>query len=399
MWMVALVILLIVGVAVLFVARQQQASTLSTLQANKAVFSSRLAEIEEDFQQGLLSEKDLANAKRELQKTFVTDVHDPDEAVEAKPASLTWIIAILVVSSVGLYMLSGSWQQQRTADEALATIEERFAALQSNRSGAVDREELELFALGLRQQLEARPDAGAWSMYGRIMMQLDYLDESLQAFERSRQLDPNNQSTLVMYSQVLVASGSDPDLARAAGFIRQVLEESPRNIEALGLLGVIAFERGDFDRAVQAFELTLRLMQDEDPRYATIERALQDARDRAEGNVITLTVNVDISETLRNEMRPGSTLFVFVRDPDGGRAPVAVYRQAVSDFPITVNITDANAMTPDRKLSDLENWLVGARLSTTGTIELTTGDMEARPVLVEGGVSQSLSIRITEYIE
>jgi len=359
MWMVALVILLIVGVAVLFVARQQQASTLSTLQANKAVFSSRLAEIEEDFQQGLLSEKDLANAKRELQKTFVTDVHDPDEAVEAKPASLTWIIAILVVSSVGLYMLSGSWQQQRTADEALATIEERFAALQSNRSGAVDREELELFALGLRQQLEARPDAGAWSMYGRIMMQLDYLDESLQAFERSRQLDPNNQSTLVMYSQVLVASGSDPDLARAAGFIRQVLEESPRNIEALGLLGVIAFERGDFDRAVQAFELTLRLMQDEDPRYATIERALQDARDRAEGNVITLTVNVDISETLRNEMRPGSTLFVFVRDPDGGRAPVAVYRQAVSDFPITVNITDANAMTPDRKLSDLENWLVG----------------------------------------
>ncbi|RTE86110.1 MULTISPECIES: c-type cytochrome biogenesis protein CcmI [Gammaproteobacteria] len=398
MWVVALLLLLSLAIAIVVVARKRQSLALSTMQANRAVFESRLAELEEDFNQGLLNEKDLANAKRELKKTFVTDVHDPDEQVEQKSASVVWILVVLVVSSVGIYLLNGSWQQQRSADEALANLESRFELLRTQPGQGVNREELELFALGLRQQLEARPDAGAWSMYGRMMVQLDRLDEALQSFEKARQLNPQDHSNLVMYAQALLVSGSDNDLAQAAGYIRQVLEEDTRNLEALGLLGVIAFERGDYDRAVQAFELTLRMMRSEDPRYATIEQALADSRARADGSVITLTVNVDISEQLRNELRPGSTLFVFVREPDGPRVPVAVYRQQVADFPITVTLTDENAMTPERTLSSVENWLVGARVSTSGTVNVQSGDMEARAVLVEGGSSQTVSLRITEIM-
>lgn len=398
MWIVALLLLLVVAIAILVVARQKQSRTLSTMQANRQVFESRKAEIEEDFKQGLLNEKDLANAHRELKKAFVSDVQDPDEEVEQKPASLAWVIAVLLIASMGMYALGGSWQQQRTADQALEQLETRFENLRTQPGAGIDREELELFALGLRQRLEARPDAGAWSMYGRMMMQLNRLDEALQSFEKARVLNPSDESNLVTYARTLLMSGSDGDLAQAADYIRQILEASPRNLEALGLLGVIAFERGDFDRAVQAFELTLRMMQPEDPRYGAIEQALTEAQARADGSVLTLTVNIDISEQLRNELRPGSTLFVFVRDPDGGRAPIAVYREQIGDFPVTVTLTDENAMTPERALSDVENWLVGARVSTSGTVTVQPGDMEARSVLVEGDTSQFVSLRITELL-
>lgn len=398
MWILMLVVLALLAVVFLLFARKQQLSTLSTLQANKAVFESRQAEIEEDAKQGLLSNKDLANARRELEKTFVTDVHDPDEQVVMKPAPIIWVMAVVLLLATALYWQDGSWQQQREADQARAELEERSRVLLSDSSGMVDQEEMWLFALGLRQRLQEQPDAAAWSLYGRIMIQLSQLEQAIEAFEQSRQLAPNNASNLVLFAQALIMSGSDPDLARAARYVRQVLEATPTNVEALGLLGIIAYERGDFSRAAEAWRITLQLLDDNDPRAASLERSLADAQARADGSILTLTVNVDISETLRNEMPFGATLFVFVRDPDGGRAPIAVERVAISDFPTTVTLTNDSAMTPDRKLSDVENWLVGARLSASGSIDIRSGDMEARPVLVEAAPGRQVNLRITEFL-
>jgi len=396
MWYVALFVLALLAVAILLLARRQQLSTISTLQANKSVYESRMLELVEDHKQGLLTEKDLANAERELKKAFVTDVHDPDEQVTMKPASIVWVMAVVILSALALYIWAGSWQQQRQADQALAQLEERSQRLLGDSSGRVEPEEMMLFALGLRQRLEAQPNAGAWSLYGRIMLQLGQLDEGVEAFEQSRRLAPNNVSNLMFYAQSLILSGSDNDLARAAGFVRTILEEDRTNVEALGLLGVIAYDRGDYERASQAWELTLRLLDEDDPRKASIENSLADAKARADGTVLALTVNVDISEQLRNEIPFGATLFVFVRDPDGGRAPIAVVRQVITDFPITVTLTDADAVMTETGLSDASNWLVGARLTRSGTIEMQIGDMEARPVVVEAGPGLNVELRLTE---
>ncbi|MCO4321697.1 c-type cytochrome biogenesis protein CcmI [Aliidiomarina quisquiliarum] len=396
MWYVALCVLALLAVAILLLAKRQQLSTLSTLQANKSVYESRLLELEEDRKQDLLTDKDLANAQRELKKAFVTDVHDPDEQVSMKPASISWVIAVVVISALGLYLWAGSWQQQRLADHALAQLEERSQRLLNDSSGQIEPEEMMLFALGLRQRLGEKPNASAWSLYGRIMLQLGQLDEGIEAFEQSQRLEPKNISNLMYYSQSLIMSGSDNDLARAAGFVRTILEEDRGNVDALALLGVIAYERGDYERAVQAWELTLQLLNDGDPRLLALEKSLADAKARADGSVLALTVNVNISEQLRNEIPFGATLFVFVRDPDGGRAPIAVVRQVVADFPVTVTLTDADALMTATGLSDASNWLVGARLTRSGTIEMEIGDMEARPVVVEAGPGLNVELRLTE---
>lgn len=396
MWYAALVVLTLLAIAILLLARRQQLSTLSTLQANKAVYESRLLELEEDRVQGLLTEQDLANAQRELKKSFVTDVHDPDEQVRMKPAAISWVIAVIIVAATGLYLWGGSWQQQRQADQALIDLEARSQRLLNDSSDQIEPQEMMLFALGLRQRLAEKPNASAWSLYGRIMLQLGQLDEGIAAFEQSRSLAPKNAANLMYYAQALIMSGSDADLAKAAGLVSNVLQEDRANVEALGLLGVIAYERGDFERAAQAWEITLQLLDENDPRYASLQNSLTDAKARADGSIVALTVKIDISEQLRNEMPFGATLFVFVRDPDGGRAPIAVVRQAISDFPITVTLTDADAVMTATGLSDAKNWLVGARLTRSGTIEMQVGDMEARPVVLEAGPGLNVELRLTE---
>src|SRR5690554_4424096 len=114
------------------------------------------------------------------------------------------------------------------------------------------------------------------------------------------------------------------------------------------------------------------------------------------GCIVTHTVNCDFSVQLRNEMPFGASLFFFVRDPDGGRAPIAVVRQTINDFPITVTLTDADVVMTETGLSDAKNWLVGARLTRSGTIEMQVGDMEARPVVLEAGPGLNVELRLTE---
>ena len=48
----------------------------------------------------------------------------------------------------------------------------------------------------------------------------------------------------------------------------------------------------------------------------------------------------------RRASAPGDTVFIFARDPDGSRMPLAAMKIAVADLPHTFALTDAMAMTP-----------------------------------------------------
>jgi cytochrome c-type biogenesis protein CcmI len=396
MWYLMLFLLLAIAVALMLLARRQQTYNYTIEASNRALFEARLQELASDRSEGTLSDDDYDRAVMELKKSFVAENADDEKAIIDKPANVLLPIVVLVVVSVGLYYTFDSWRLQQRAVEARAALPELSERIIGDSNAQATQAEMETFALGLRQRLAEEPDAGAWMLYGRLMMQQRQLEQALAAFERSLDLDPNRISTLITYSQALIMSGSDVDLGQAARNIRQVIERQPTNAEALGLLGVIAYERGDFEQAQQAWEMALEVLNPADPRYAAIEESLAEVAQRLEGNLLFLTVTVDISSALRNEMPANANLFVFVRDPDGQRAPAAVVRQRVSDFPTTVTLTEENAMMDGHTLATIDSWLVGARLTTSDTIEVRPGVMEARPRLLEKESGQSVTLTISE---
>lgn len=396
MWYLALVMLLVAAVALMVLVRRKQGHAYTIQESNRELYEARLRELKLEVEEGSLSNEEFAEAELELKKSFVSDNADDEEPIQEKPASIVVPVILLVFIAVGIYLYGGSWQQQRYADSARDQLPELSQKILVERDSQASMEEVQTLALGLRQRLEERPDGNIWAIYGRLMMQLRMVDEALEAFERSLSIEPDSVSTLITYSQALIMSGSDRDLARAARNIRQVIEVQPMNAEALGLLGVIAFERGDYEQAVQAWEITLPLLEQSDPRYAAIQESLQQAQERLSGDLIFVTVTVDITDELRNEMPFNANLFVFIRDPDGERAPAAVVRQRVSDFPITVTLTEDDAMMPEHTLATIDNWLLSARLTTGDTIEVKPGVMEARPRMLSRESGQQVNIVISE---
>jgi cytochrome c-type biogenesis protein CcmH len=75
-------------------------------------------------------------------------------------------------------------------------------------------------------------------------------------------------------------------------------------------------------------------------------------------------------------VQPGDTLIVFARPAEGSRMPLAIVRQPADTRPVTVQLDDSSAMSPQSKLSTAERVVVVARVSRQGGAMAASGDLE-----------------------
>src|SRR3546814_19967880 len=77
-------------------------------------------------------------------------------------------------------------------------------------------------------------------------------------------------------------------------------------------------------------------------------------------------------------LQPGDVLFVSARASTGPRIPLAARRLNPAELPIELELSDADAMAPQFRLSPAREVVVNARISHTGTAYPPPGDFEPR---------------------
>jgi len=87
-----------------------------------------------------------------------------------------------------------------------------------------------------------------------------------------------------------------------------------------------------------------------------------------------LMLSIDIKAALRAQADPETAVFVYAKAMQGPPMPLAVKRLRLKDLPVTLSLSDADAMMPSMKLSSFEQVIVGARLSFSGTAVAQSGD-------------------------
>ncbi|WP_411358901.1 c-type cytochrome biogenesis protein CcmI [Pseudidiomarina salilacus] len=371
-------------VMVLWFGVRQRAQQLTRLDVNRELYAQRQEELSQEFADGLLSEEAYQGALTELDKRFVSENSELEQLQERAIGRGIWLPAVFIVvlAAVG-YSLFGSWNQQQYADEARRALPTLAQQVLSDQNAAPSPQQLELFALGLRQRLQQDDgDAMAWMLYARAATALQQFEQALAAYEKAYAMDNERPAILLGYAQLLINVGGAEQLQQAARLLSQLLRIDPRNIDGLSLTGAVAYQRGDYQQAVQAWQLLEQLLPADDPRADAIAQALADAQQQLDGSAQTLTVTVQLSESMQNQLPADATLFVYVKAVDGAPMPAAVVRQVVSDFPVTIQLSDAQAMLPDYKMSQLNQWQVEARISTDDRIEIGAGDLGAEPKVV-----------------
>lgn len=126
----------------------------------------------------------------------------------------------------------------------------------------------------------------------------------------------------------------------------------------------------------------------------SVAQAVSEAVDPTAQPQVHLTLGVaspDASDSVAVNVSTDAALdattpiFVIVRRPDVPGPPVAVRRLVARDLPAQVTLTDADAMLPGTRLSDLAALEVVARASLSGSPTRTSGDIESAVVTTQLG--------------
>ncbi|RMV81892.1 Cytochrome c-type bioproteinsis protein [Pseudomonas amygdali pv. tabaci] len=87
-------------------------------------------------------------------------------------------------------------------------------------------------------------------------------------------------------------------------------------------------------------------------------------------------MRVTLAASLKGNVQPGDSVFIFARAINGPAAPLAVKRITVADLPAEVELSDADAMMPQLNLSNFAQVQLVARVSRAG--QPTTGEWVGR---------------------
>lgn len=254
---------------------------------NKALYFSRLEEIEQDNSQGLV--ENVEQLKQELQKTLLDDV--PSKVQEnvdysGKSYGKVWFVSGVLALGIiagSSYFVVGSWQAESMLEQTYAKLPYFFDRMKDEDKNPFSDAEMQQFSTALRIDLQKNStDAKKWWMLGQIGMNLGDARLAFDSYQRANKLEPDNVQYKLGYARILMFSEDATDKLKGGNLLREVIRQDHTNIEALSLLAFRYFETEDYKMAAVTWAMMLRLMPKDDERVPLIEKSIRAARDALE---------------------------------------------------------------------------------------------------------------------
>jgi len=236
--------------------------------------------------------------------------------------------------------------------------------------------------------------AESWYFLGRTYMAQELAADAALAFERAIDVAGREPELLGQWAQALYFSGNKQWTEQLQTLTDEALKADPAEVTSLGLLGIAAYEAGQFQKAIGHWQQLVAVLPAEDPSRQAIQGGIDRAREQLGEPAADvaptankgLTVRVALAAELQAKVQPGDAVFIFARAVSGPPMPLAVKRLSVADLPAEVSLSDSDAMMPQLKISGFEQVQLVARISRSGNA--TAGEWI--------GSSQPLASKTTE---
>ena len=380
--------------------RKPKPAAGSTSDINSGIYRDQLAELDRDLAAGTLSTEDHAQARAELQRRLLDDVSATDAPTTAaggmKHTALLLAVT-LPLAAAGLY----AWLGTPAALDPLA----RAAPTQQN---------VEKMVADLAARMEKNPDPRGFVVLARSYRAMGRLPEAEAAFERIGPALQENATLMAEYADVLASRAMGNLEGKPMALVNQALKVEPENPMALSLAATAAYNRGDYAQAIARWQQIQRVVppDSEDARWLTDAIAKTREHLAGVGGVgaktpaapsattppapspttaaagASVSGRVSLAPALAAKVQPGDTVFIFARNPQGSRLPLAVQRIQVSALPFSFKLDDSMAMSPEAKISGASEVRIEARVSRSGNATPQSGDLTGASATVKPGADK-----------
>ena len=370
--------------------------------ANLAILREQLAQLDAELDAGSLTAAQHARARAEIERRALEEDAGAERATETSPAKVSAsrpaigaavqqpaaatrstrtavVVGICIpLLALGLYGFLGNPQGYMEPRDATGMP-----------GGEVTQAQVEAMVAQLAQRLENTPvdqpgDPKGWEMLARTYAAMQRFPEADKAYVRATGLAPDNAQLLADHADVLAMLQGQSAIGAPEKLIERALKLDPKNPKALALAGSLAFERKDFALATNYWTQARQLAPAGSEFANGLERSIEAAQAAGGSakNIATATAAtshitgvVSLSPALAAKVAPDDTVFIFARAAEGPRMPLAILRRKASELPISFTLDDSTAMSPEMKLSNFAQVVVGARISKSGNAMPQPGDL------------------------
>jgi len=377
---------------------------------NIAAYNERLTELNATLATGGLTQAEYHEFELELQRNLLDDESAAVELTDLeyrKPSAkllvklihllknsskkgVLWIFVLLFVPSLTLviYFKLG-------ASHELAIAQDVRSIQQGGGEQTVD-----MMVARLKSKLEQSPDnVDGWFLLARTYLSMGRYEDAAKTYENILTLSDNDSGVMGQYAQALYFAAGQQVTAEVQLWMNNTLKLNPNDVTVLGMKGIVAFEKKDYQSAANIWQQILDVLPEDHSERSAIAAGIAEARRRlggdsvvsnsAENNSVpvvadvdsemtssSVVVNVSLDKGLTEKVLPTDTLFILAKAVSGPPIPLAVVRKTVADLPLQVTLSDKDAMMQGMSLSSAGEYQVIARVSKSGRPIPSAGDLQ-----------------------
>ena len=377
--------------------------------SNTQIVKQRLAELDREVQEGLISEHDKRQAVDELKLALVDE--SAFQSHKTGNAKLPLAIGAVLAIACGVIVYAQVNQMGRVtqASQAIEALPELSQQLASGNANNLTQQDIASLALAIRQRLREEPeDDTGWMYFGRLMLSIGQEVQAIEAIDKAVSLAPSNSANRITLAQALMTTGDVNNLERAQSILLGLLNDNPANDNLALMMAVVSAQLGDLENTQRFYQqvegklpadsdmaqrLVARIkelkgntnemaaLQNTGIEPANVSTAQSDSSEAQTGFNITVRLSDDANTKAPKE----GFLIVFAQDANSdNKMPAAVVKLPIDDFPVSVTLTTENAMMPQFTLATLSDVVVTARLSKDGNVAVSKGEWQ-------GSVSASVT--------
>ena len=391
--------------------------------SNTQIVKQRLAELDREVQEGLISEHDKRQAVDELKLALVDE--SAFQSHKTGNAKLPLAIGAVLAIACGVIVYAQVNQMGRVtqASQAIEALPELSQQLASGNANNLTQQDIASLALAIRQRLREEPeDDTGWMYFGRLMLSIGQEVQAIEAIDKAVSLAPSNSANRITLAQALMTTGDVNNLERAQSILLGLLNDNPANDNLALMMAVVSAQLGDLENTQRFYkQVEGKLPADSDMAQRLVARikelqgntsemaALQntaaeitdtstaqnasseaknassEAQSDSSEAQTGFNITVNLSDDASIEAPKDGFLIVFAQDANSdNKMPAAVVKLPIEDFPVSVTLTTENAMMPQFTLATLSDVVVTARLSKDGNVAVSKGEWQ-------GSVSASVT--------
>ena len=358
-----------------------------------AIFRDYQRQIDADYTGGLIDSGERETAMAELVTRLggeLAQVEPERNALHARSQRVAGgaLLCIIPVAALVMYVVLGN-------PEAMTPSVVRPATTPAQMTAMVE---------ALHVRMKANPEDGnGWALLGRSFVTLGRFAEAAQAFAQASQRLPASAALLADQAEASALAQGERLAGQPVALLKRALALDANHPKTLALLATAAIEQDDLNAGIGYWRRLRAVVPEGSADRARIDEVLAELearRNSAAGGKAappaalsgskgagskSVEGSVELAPALAANVGAGDTLFIFARDPDGGRMPLAAVKLTAGTWPQRFRLTDEMAMAPGAVLSNAQRVVVEARVSKTGNATPASGDLSGKSAPVAPG--------------